>query len=275
MGREQGCRLESARAFTLVEVLIVTGIIALLASLLLPALAAAKRRGRGVACLSNAKELVTAWILYADDHSTLLPPNTDGVDHLPITANWVGGTTRIPTDITNTALLMDPSRTLLAPYLGGPRLFKCPGDRSRFVRSYSMNCRLNPTRPTGLPSWVGGVGTNFFVFRRTGDLLRPSATLVVLDERPDTINDPYFAIDMSNTGTQSGEGSPDPFFMIDYPASNHGRVSSVSFGDGHVEPHRWRENTTCPAMGTAEPSHTSPSDLDAAWLQDHATQAAH
>lgn len=59
--------------FTLVELLVVVTIIAVLTALMLPALQSALESSRSVACQNNLKQIITACVMYADDHGGWLP----------------------------------------------------------------------------------------------------------------------------------------------------------------------------------------------------------
>jgi prepilin-type N-terminal cleavage/methylation domain-containing protein len=64
-----------SRAFTLVELLVVIGIIALLIAILLPALRRAKEAANGAQCSSNQRQLMMAFLMFANDHKGRLPGN--------------------------------------------------------------------------------------------------------------------------------------------------------------------------------------------------------
>src|SRR5260370_4006517 len=65
-------------AFTLIELLIVIGILAILAAILLPVLTRAKSAAQATLCINNTKQLTLPWLIYARDHEDRLPYNVRG-----------------------------------------------------------------------------------------------------------------------------------------------------------------------------------------------------
>jgi type II secretory pathway pseudopilin PulG len=98
-----------------VELLVVVAIIAILASLLMPALALAKGRAQRIRCLNNHRQLLTIWTLYQTDNDGRLPGNKYETPDVvtPVVVNWAYGTVHGPTfGFTNAEAFTDPRRAL-------------------------------------------------------------------------------------------------------------------------------------------------------------------
>ena len=124
----------TTRAFTLVELLVVIGIIGLLLGLLLPTLTRARVQARQAVCLSNLRQLMTAAGAYADDYAGRLPVSQWSVPNVAAHA-WDFSRVRDPADgqwrlvpglLWRPAGLTDPSAVQQCPEFDGKS--NSPGD---------------------------------------------------------------------------------------------------------------------------------------------------
>jgi prepilin-type N-terminal cleavage/methylation domain-containing protein len=83
--RRRAFRKQGRYGFTLIELLVVIAIIAILAALLLPALANAKRKAIQTGCLSNFKQTYLGLMMWTDDNNDWLRPGQDATEGL-----WMG-----------------------------------------------------------------------------------------------------------------------------------------------------------------------------------------
>lgn len=72
-GTMKAMKAKERRCFTIIELLVVISIIAILASLLLPALSSVREKGKAIACQSNMKQLAYAWSFYTSDYQEWCP----------------------------------------------------------------------------------------------------------------------------------------------------------------------------------------------------------
>ena len=207
------------RAFTLVELLVVIGIIALLVGILLPALNRAREQSRSVACKSNMRQIFFALVSYSNENRMWLPIPSNIGETFDDRKNCAFFMMSTPT-------LMDYAHGVLWPYIAPPgnarfNVENCPSDINEIRPtsatgigprnfSYSFNDQMR-----GNNTIIAGVATYQGI--KITQIVHPAQKIIVVEEAfPNDTN-----ADIASGGDPLG--------------NHHNNGSNQGFADGHVD----------------------------------------
>lgn len=209
-----------AGGFTLIELMVVIAIIAIVASILLPAISRSKEKGRQINCLNNMRQIGLAFRLYHGDFNDLFPAPGSKQRYGPQPEDWIWW--QYGRNITNSSI---------ARYLDGfnPKMFTCPTDREAFDLqgkgalpdspyrySYSLTSHdLKGERNIGMATIIT-VERKVYPYRASM-ILNPSDKIMLAEESRATVNDPRFVP------------------SDDKLADRHNGRCNVLFADGHIK----------------------------------------
>ncbi len=218
MNRQQ----RTSRAFTLIELLVVIAIIALLMSILMPALSRAREQGKRAACMGNTKQMALAWNLYADDYDAKImsgststgASNRDGVCWV----YFVNSATA-----TQQEKIDGLRRGLIYRYCPNDRLYKCPTGVRGEVVTYAI------------PDSMNG---HWFIT----ESIKPHIKTLKTQIR--SLSEQIIFLDEGRLSPSSWTIWFDQERWWDQITARHGDGTNFSFADAHSEYWKWKDPRT-------------------------------
>ena len=242
--------LPASKGFTLVELLVVIGLIALLIAMLLPALNKARQQSQAATCLSNMRQLGQGLMLFAHEHNGYLPKA------------WLNNRpkTSLPGDAASIAAEASASDSWRYPYpfigwdyvllrytKNNKQIFQCPSDPEGPLRgvtfdsiegseaaddnipaSYRMNISNNPDAFTAI---------------KITKLKRSTEMIVICDGAK--AQTPGFAPWHHVATWESGaDGQLGPKTKKNVASDRHFKKANYTFADGHAETMGWEATWT-------------------------------
>ena len=214
------------KGFTLVELLVVIGIIALLISVLLPALQRAREAAKQVTCSSNLRQIGISLTMYAHENR-LHYPYSGGLDQNPLerTEDWVYW----ERDRVN-QVAQSPVFRYMGRY--DPRVMRCPSD------VVDLHVSTSGIHDQGYPySYTMNMAFSSLYFKPAITAIRnPSEKFLIVDEDEQTLDDGNFNPYLVGTNIENLLATRHDRRSFGPSASRSPQLrGNLLFCDGHVE----------------------------------------
>ncbi len=214
-------RLDSAEAFSLVELIVVIGIMALLAGLVVPAVEVLREKGKETACANNLRQWGTAMGMYLDENRGVFP--TDGAS----------GDEAVWYNLLPQYIGVEPFSTLSArgkaPCPGiGKSVYVCPSQAidSELLAKYTGGSQTTYALSYAMNYWINAPKEDVSLSKRMRlSQVKHSDQFVVFSETFDKT-------------LKSVDANPENKSITSAPDFRHRRRVNVVFADGHVAPVR-------------------------------------
>jgi prepilin-type N-terminal cleavage/methylation domain-containing protein len=190
--------LRQKKAFTLIELLVVIAIIAILAAMLLPALAAAKRKAQRINCISNLKQIGISFRMWGDDNNgqypmTVLCANGGAEENVYSAQN-----NNLPAPPTPYTQGYYPAQcfTVMSNTLDNPALLACPSDSTTPHSTVATNWAQFFAATGGNPSGSTAINDSYLSYFVCGDSIDTQPQSILAGDR-----------NIGNGGTPAGQAA--------------------------------------------------------------------